>query len=776
MIAALNRCLPRHPLEWVAVALGAALALPAFALLAPLPALSMHLVAPGDVILAANGAVIERDVAQGSRIPVGLDEIAPAMIEATIAAEDQRFWQHPGVDPLAITRAASEVFTNPSGASTLTQQLVRRTYLREADLPLLLRKAREALYAVALETRAPKSEVLEAYLNHVYYGRGAYGVEAAAQAYFGVRAAHLDTAQAAFLAGLPQSPSAFDGPGGEAAATARQRYVLDRMVATGALDEAEADAVAATPLRVAPASLPMARHLSAMVYDELDRVLPGHPTVGLVIETTLDAGVQHEAERSVRARLARLEDNRAGSAAVVVLDPGDGRLLAVVGSADFDAPAGQINMAVEPRQPGSALKPLLYALALERGYTPASMLLDVPTTFTTKDGPYRPVNYDLKFRGPVTMRVALASSLNVPAVRTLDALGVDAFLEMTHRAGLDSLEAAEAYGLALTLGGGGVRLIDLTAAYGAFATDGTRREPWVVARVTDQAGNVLYERASTPPSAVTSPEVAFLVADMLSDPDARRPGFGPSSILDTPYGAAVKTGTSSEFRDNWTIGFTPERVVGVWVGNADQSPMVHISGVDGAAPIWRDVMTAAVEGLPRRTFAPPEGVVRATVCAPTGLLPGEACPAPMTEWFLAGTEPTQTERYYVREGSSLAIAPLAEARAWALEAGWRVASEAGGGVAVVQPAPGAVLYRAPELHSSGLVLRASVPPSAMRVEFYVDGMHAGTGDAARPQVEWTLDPGVHELRVVAYLPDGGVAEATSAYEVAHGLVREAGTR
>lgn len=747
--------------------LGALLALPAFAVLAPLPPLEAALAAPGDVVLASDGTVIERDVAEGARIPVALEQMAPVVVAATVAAEDQRFWRHPGVDPLAMARAAVQVFTHPSGASTITQQLVRGSYLAEHDLPLPLRKAREALHAVALETRTSKDEVIEAYLNHVYYGRGAYGVEAAALAYFGVRAAHLDTAQAAFLAGLPQSPAAYDEvPSGEGPARERQRYVLERMVATGALTSEMALAAAETPLRVAPDQPPLARHLSAMVYEELDRVLPERPAQGLVIQTTLDPALQHEAERSVRTRLALLEGHRAGSAAVVVLDPRDGRLLALVGSADFDAPTGQINMAVEPRQPGSALKPLLYALALERGYTPASMLLDVPTTFETKGGPYRPVNYDLKHRGPVTLRVALASSLNVPAVRTTEALGVEGLLAMAHRAGLSSLGAAEAYGLALTLGGGGVRLTDLTYAFGALADGGSRHEPWLVARVTDQAGHVLYEHREAAPARVTSEQVAFLVADMLSDADARRPGFGAAPVLDTAYGAAVKTGTSSEFRDNWTLGFTPERVVGVWVGNADQSPMVNISGIDGAAPIWRDVMNAAVRGFPRAGFPVPDGLVRASVCAPTGLAPGAACPAPMQEWFVEGSQPVEAEAYYVREGGTLAIDPPAEARAWAREAGWRIAEvAASAGVAVVQPAPGSVLFPAPEFGSSSLVLRASVPPSATSVEFYVDGEHAGTGSADRPHVAWTLDPGMHHLRVVALLPGGERSEATSAYEV-----------
>ncbi|MCK9495619.1 MAG: transglycosylase domain-containing protein [Dehalococcoidia bacterium] len=759
---------PRRAVEWCAAFAGVLLAVPGFAILAPLPDLASQLDAPGTVILDARGGLIERDVAEGLRIPAALEDIAPVVLDATVAAEDQRFWEHPGVDPLAIGRAVLSIRSDPSGASTLTQQLVRRTYLDGTGLPLPLRKAREAVMSLALEARTSKDELLEAYLNDVFYGRGAYGIEAAAQAYFGVAARRLDLAQASFLAGLPRSPVEYDTSEGEA--LARQHYVLSRMVATGAVTEAQADAAEATPLRVVPADPPIARHLAAAVYEELGAILPEHAAdAGLVIETTLDPALQREAERSVRARLEGLRDHNAGSAAVLALDPRDGRVLALVGSADYDATAGQINMAVEPRQPGSALKPLLYAAALERGYTPASMLLDVPSTFTTKSGPYRPANYDLQFRGPVPMRVALASSLNVPAVRTLDDLGVDALIQIAHRAGLDSLEAAEAYGLALTLGGGGVRLLDLTAAYGAFAQGGVRYEPWLIARVLDYRGEVLYERGAPSPIPVTDEVTAFLVADMLSDPAARIPGFGASSVLNTSFGAGVKTGTSSEFRDNWTIGFTPERVVGVWVGNPAQQPMVHISGVDGAAPIWRDVMTAAVSGFPAAEFAPPEGVVRETVCAPTGLLPGTNCPSTAPEWFRADTAPQQVESYYHREGGVLAIDPPAEARAWAVDAGWALSSGApsggAGAVAIVSPAPGSVLYPAPEVADDPLTLRASVPSGTQAVEFFVNGVPAGTGTGAQPYAQWEMTPGRHEVRVVALLADGGTAEARSAYEV-----------
>ncbi|MDA0269744.1 MAG: transglycosylase domain-containing protein [Chloroflexi bacterium] len=399
-LEAVRRWRPRGPVEWLAVPVGALIALAVFVLVAPLAPLESRLTTPGTVILDASGGVIDRDVAAGTRIPITLDRVSPVLVAATIAAEDQRFRSHPGVDPLAMLRAVTTLRSDPSGASTITQQLVRGVYLQDQSIPLPLRKVREALLALRLEAHTSKDQVLEAYLNEAYYGRGAYGVEAAARAYFGVAAADVDVAQAAFLAGLPRSPSVYDSPDGAASARERQSYVLGRMEATGVLSPERAEAAREADLRVAPEAPRRSPHLPAMVFDELRRHLPPEVIAagGLVVETTLDAGLQREAEASVTRRLAALQQQQAGSAAVVVLDPRDGRLLALVGSADYAAKAGQINMALEPRQPGSALKPLLYAVALERGYTAASPVLDVPSTFATDGGPYTPVNYDLRFR------------------------------------------------------------------------------------------------------------------------------------------------------------------------------------------------------------------------------------------------------------------------------------------------------------------------------------------------------------------------------------------
>ena len=767
----------RIALLGMSAALAALGALFVYAYFAPLTAIDQEEPLPGTLMVDRRGAPLVRVASEGVRIPVALEDIAPIAVAATIAAEDQRFWSHPGVDPLALGHALGDAAmeqSRPRGASTITQQVARRLYLASADLPPLARKAREGLIALQLEARYPKHEILETYLNHVYYGRGAYGIEAAARLYFGVGARYLDLAQASYLAGLPQLPGVYGEADGFAAAQARQRYVLDRLVATGTITAAQAAEAARTPLAFVGEPEPaLAPHFTLMVEEELARIRPdllGRP--GLVIETTLDASLQREANRSVRAHLGRIADHNAGNGAVVAIDAGSGAVLVLVGSADFsEEGAGQVNMALALRQPGSALKPFLYAAAFERGYTAATPLLDVPSSFETPIGSYQPVNYDLRFRGPTPLRVALASSLNVPAVRTLDDIGIDAMLEMAHRAGLRRLSPAEDYGLALTLGAGEVRLFDLTAAYAALAAGGLRAEPYTIERVVLAAtGEVLYERPPAAPIRVLSPEHAFLLADILSDPAARSTAFGFGSVLETPFAAAVKTGTTSKFRDSWTVGFTPERVVGVWVGNANGEPMIRLPGLAGAAPIWRDVIEAASADRPPRDFARPPTVVAVAVCAPTGLLPGPHCPAPTLEWFVAGTEPRETETYYLLGSDGrIGVDPPAEARAWAQQAGLRLAGREDGaderGLTIVRPARGAVLFLAPELPRQEVLLRVSASPATESVEFLIDGERIGEATGPDAFVRWKMTPGVHTLRVVARLAGGGAATASTRFEV-----------
>ena len=764
----------RGPKRRIAAALLLAVLLfPAYVRFAPFEPPETKGSVPGTVVLDSRGTVLERDGAEGMRIPVTLDAVAPVLVEATIAAEDQRYWSHPGLDPIAMMRAAIRYRSEPSGASTITQQLARRLYLQDGGGPLLVRKLRESIIAMQLEAHRSKDEILELYLNEVYYGRGAYGIEAAARVYFGVSAGNLDLAKAAYLAGLPQLPSAYDPANDQAPALARQKYVLSRMAADGRITQDQAEAARSQAVAVLPSlQPPLAHQFVEYALAELAGVRPELAGQrGLIIETTLDAGLQQESERLVRLRLEDLARRNVTNGAVIVLEPRSGRILAMVGSATDGDPAhgGDINMALEPRQPGSALKPLLYGAAFEHGYTAATALLDVPTTFSTNQGLYTPLNYDRRFHGVVPLRTALASSFNVPAVRTLDALGLDVLLEIAHRFGLATLGDVESYGLSLTLGGGDVRLLDLTSAYAALGAGGELARPYAVARVRDQRGKVLYEHPRESAWRVLSEQNAYLLADILSDPAARIPGFGQVTPFDLPFRAAVKTGTTTGFRDNWTLGSTPEIAVGVWVGNADGSSMQEVSGVDGAAPIWRDVMLAAASGRSMTWRARPPGVVEATVCSPTGLLPGPDCPSPVRELFVLGTEPTGMERYYTREADGrISINPPVEARTWAMDAGLSVGSGTvapGDGIRIVEPSAGSVLFLSPELQEQQLVLRAAAPPGAAGVTFSVDGRVVGEVPAGDARLVWRLEPGRHQVEAIARLKDGGSATATSTYEV-----------
>src|SRR5438309_1983526 len=747
------------------------LSLTAYARFAPLDAPESRGAVPGTVVVDVHGNVLERDASAGLRIPTTIDRVAPRMLQATISAEARRFLQHVGVDPIAVARALANS-SAPSGASTITQQLARRLYLTDDASPLALRKAHEALIALQLEANRSKAEILQLYLNDVYYGRGAYGVEAAARVYFGIGAANLDLAHAAYLAGLPQRPSEYDSVI-DAAARARQTYVLGRMVDDGWITRPQADAASAERIEILSASLPPVAHqFVAFARAELARLRPDLAgRDGLVIETTLDAGLQSESERLVRLRLATLRDRNATDAALVAVEPGTGRIVAWVGSATDGDPAhgGDIDMARTPRQPGSALKPLLYAAAFEHGYTTATPLLDVPSTFATDDGPYAPANFDRTFHGVVPLRVALASSLNIPAVRTLNAIGIDAMLEITHRFGL-SLDDVESYGLSLTLGSGEVRLVDLTNAYAAIGAAGQLAEPFAVARVRDGSGRVLYERAPATTRRVLSPEHAYLLSDILSDPDARIPGFGGVTPFDVPFPAAVKTGTSTGFRDTWTLGFTPHIAIGVWVGNADGAPMLDLAGVEGAGPIWRDVMVAASLSRPMDPFVRPAGIVDATVCAPTGLLPGADCASPTREIFAAGSVPTEREHYYSKDADGrISIDPPIEARDWARAAGLTLRSDGASAsrdaLRIVAPVAGATIYFAPELSSPQVVLRAVAVRGIERVTFAIDGLVIGDAPGSDPWLIWPLEQGTHTLRASAHLADGSIATVTSAFEV-----------
>ncbi len=622
---------------------------------------------------------------EGSRY--GVARVPDFCVEAVLATEDRRFFQHPGVDPLAILRAAYQNLRAQrvvSGASTLTMQVARNLLLdpEERYQRTLVRKLREAYLALAIEQRYTKEQILQIYLNQSYFGHLAFGLEAAAQTFFAKPAEQLSPGECALLIGLIQYPTGYDPFVAPDAARQRQRTVLALMARAGFITAQEAERIGQEPLRFASGTFPIrAPHFVVDVQEELvsrlgvDRLRDG----GLDVVTTLDLDLQRQAERALRHRLAQLTcradetahllrcppeavpGRRVDNAAAVVLDVATGDVLALVGSPDyFDARIqGSVNAARALRQPGSAMKPFTYALALDPGWsrrrglpplTPASILPDVPTAFPDPgpgdqeaDRVYVPVNYDRRYHGPVSVREALANSYNIPAVAVLHRVGVRALQQLAAQAGITSLDGD--YGLALTLGGGEVSLLELTAAYGIFPRQGRPLPPRRILRITDRiTGEVLVDHTEPPEPGppVIAPATAYLITHILADPVARIPAFGEGSPLDLPFPAAVKTGTTTDWRDNWTIGYSTRRLVGVWVGNADNTPMEGISGVDGAAPIWRDLMLLA-HPEPPPPFPRPRDVVTRTVCAASGLLPTLYCPHTREEIFIRGTEPTRPD-------------------------------------------------------------------------------------------------------------------------------------
>ncbi len=634
----------------------------------------------------------------GSHTPVVLSEIPVALRLATIATEDASFYENPGMDMRGIVRSiwinvqGGEVL---AGGSTITQQVVRILLFtpEERASRTLRRKLRELALAVRIARQYSKDEILTLYLNETYYGNMAYGVEAAAQAYFGKHVRDLDLAECALIAGLAQTPALYNPLEDMEAAKTRQAVVLGLMVKRDYITEDQARL--AHEERLAFASAPFAiyaphfvMYVRSLLERELglDRLAAG----GLEIYTTLDLDLNETARDSIRRRLELLAvcyyepdcppgGHAVRNAALAALDPWTGEVLAMVGSPDYFSAEidGAVNGATALRQPGSALKPFTYAAAfdpsaLAHPFTPATMLWDVRTSFTTREGtPYVPLNYDLAFRGPVRLREALASSYNLIAVKVLDEIGIETLTNLTRRVGITTFDNLDRLGLAVTLGGGEVKLLELTAAYAAFANGGQRVQPVAVLRVEDASGAILWEPEPGLGERALDERVAYLITDILSDDLARVPTFGEESVLKLPSApegprqAAVKTGTTTNFRDNWTVGYTPELVVGVWAGNADNSPMREISGVDGAAPVWRDLMEAALKGRPARPFTRPDGLVDVEVCALSGALPAPDCPHRVTELFIVGTEPTATCDVHQRVGDQVYTVVSPEAQEWA---------------------------------------------------------------------------------------------------------------
>ncbi|RMF52331.1 MAG: hypothetical protein D6749_05195 [Chloroflexota bacterium] len=636
-------------------------------------------------IFDASGRLIHQlnDPNLGARLYVTLDEISPFMIHATVATEDKRFYDNPGFDLIAMFRAILQNFTSGetiSGASSITQQLARAKVL-DAGAALdrsVSRKIDEVIVASEIYRRYSKSQILEFYLNTVYYGNLAYGVEAAAQTYFRKSAKDLNLAEASFLAGLVQAPATYDPAirppqGQDPAWLIRMREVQRLMVEAGCIrmehtpynnapfcitenprDQSPAAVAASISGNVAQTALVIANmfafrtnygeitypHFVVYVRQLLEAQFGQDAlyTSGFNVYTTIDPRIQDAAEAAVKRQIAGLAAQNVRNGALLAVRPSDGAILAMVGSVDFNNAEidGQVNVTLAPRQPGSALKPFIYLTAMERDaqnryWTPATVIWDVQTCFGTQAQPYCPRNYDNTFHGPQSMRSALANSYNVPAVKALAYTGIDRFKALAARVGINfPLTQPEQAGLATALGAAEVTMLDLVRGYSVLANGGNAVPLHAINRITRKRGGVeevVFQYQPPAPTQVVEPGLAYLITHMLSDNAARTPAFGANSplLLRNGHTAAVKTGTTDNNRDNWTVGYTPQVVVGVWVGNTRGEPMIGTSGVVGAAPIWNEVMTAILANVPPQNFPVPPNVGQTTICADFGTQDFEGC-------------------------------------------------------------------------------------------------------------------------------------------------------
>lgn len=616
------------------------------------------------VITDRNGELLWEIFGEGKRTVVDLDDMPIEIRAATIAVEDDSFYTNKGFDEPSLIAAVYANYRNPEGrpigGSTITQQLVRHIAFdyEERVAVSYQRKVKELFLAWRMTQDFSKDEILEMYLNEIYYGNFAYGIEAAARTYFGKAASDLTLGEASLLAGLPQAPIALDPYTNLDAAKARQWFVLNLMLEDGMVNREQMDAAYLEDLSFQEQSVSLnAPHFAVAVRRQLEAALGADVVAngGLRVTTSLDLRFQHIAEQLARQHVAELAANNMTNAALIAMKPSTGEVLAMLGSVDYnDAEIqGQVNVALSPQQPGSTFKPLTFALALDSGWQPDDVLWDVPVVYPQPDGStYEPVNYDGRFHGPMRLREALANSYNIPSIALAEALGVEPLLQFARSLGIESLvDDVSLYGLSLTLGGGEVTAVEMTQAYAALANGGQRVDPIMVLRVENSRGEVLMEATSAEFQQTISPETAYIISDMLADDLARQPAMGNDNPLELPFRAAAKTGTTNDFRDNWTIGYTPGLVTSVWTGNTDNSPMQNVSGLSGAAPLWNDFMQAvyadaalvealAVSGLqPPTDFIRPNAVETVTYCPLDAIVEAAAtCDATQQELRVASRQ------------------------------------------------------------------------------------------------------------------------------------------
>lgn len=607
-------------------------------------------------ILDRNGELLYEIYDDQNRTPIKLEDIPSYLKEATISIEDKNFYRHHGFDTGGLLRAAWKTVTGQrlEGGSTITQQLVKVALLTPERT--LSRKIKEAILTIATEVLYSKNQILEMYLNHIPYGGTAYGVEAASHRFFDKDAKDLTLAEATLLVGLPQAPSRYSPLANPDSAKERQALVLGRMVEDKYLTQEEATIAKNDELNYANAGTDIRAPHFVMYVRELLEEKYGVQALeqgGLRVTTTLDLNLQDVAQASLSAELVSLKKLKISNGAALITNPRTGEVLSMIGSKDYFSTDidGKVNVTTRMRQPGSSIKPLNYALGLEtKIITPSTMLLDTPICFDITGQPdYCPKNYDNRFRGLTQIRFALGNSLNIAAVKVLALNSLENFISFARRMGITTWTDPTQYGLSLTLGGGEVLMTDMATSFGVFANQGIKVPLHSILKVTDNTGKTLEEYKPEDGirngEKVLSEETSFLISHILSDNNARAAAFGTNSVLNVPgKTVSVKTGTTNNLRDNWTIGYTPTLLVATWVGNNDNSPMSYVaSGVTGASPIWQKIMKYALRDTKTEGLVKPDGVVGATVCSDSGTLPMPEylCPT-RYEYFIENTAPTNS--------------------------------------------------------------------------------------------------------------------------------------
>jgi penicillin-binding protein 1C len=582
-----------------------------------------------------HGVLLYQIYKDENRTLIKLSDLPKHVIDATLAAEDKNFYHHFGIDPLGIARAVyNNIIHCPStidhcslqGGSTITQQLIKNTLLTPEKT--LVRKLKELVLAIEVEQTYSKDQILEMYFNQVGYGGTAYGIEQASWQYFGVHAPDLTLSQSTMLAGLPISPTTLSPFGTNPyLGKIRQQQVLENMVALGMISENDKVATLSSPLAFHPQGIEIrAPHFVTYIKELLVKQY-GEAVVargGLDVTTTLDLEYQDVLQKEINLELDKLSRLNVQNGAGLVINPRTGEILAMVGSRDFfdTEHDGQVNVTLQSRQPGSSIKPITYALAFSSGMTPSSMIDDSPICFVIKGQPnYCPKNYDGRFHGSVSLRTALGSSYNIPAIKLLNTYGINSMVSLAKQLGITTWDNSSRFGLSLTLGGGEITMLDLASVYSVFANSGTKFSLTPILAVTDSHGTSLQSTIHDPrsPTQILSPAVSYQINSILSDASARAPAFGANSILNLPgSNVAVKTGTTNSLRDNWTFGYTQDLLVATWVGNNDNSPMSSVaSGITGASPIWAHTMKKLLESSPSAGFVAPDNLVRAKISCDT---------------------------------------------------------------------------------------------------------------------------------------------------------------